>query len=185
MSAEEQSVLVGECDGEWVFEIVDNASWIHVVRAENTLKITVDNNTGSESRPGTILVKSNYFDKNDTLVKTIIVQQDPYLFNVAESSIAMAAEGGVSTIGVSCSGNWNCVADKEWIALEKVANGIKVTVEANTVAEARSGEIIISSTDNDALTATISVTQSAAEVVAPEPAPEPDPNPTPEQPQTL
>ena len=185
MSAEEQSLLVGDCDGEWVFEIVDNASWIHVVRAENTLKITVDNNTGSESRPGTILVKSNYFDKNDALVKTITVKQDPYLFSVAESSVAMAAEGGVSTIGVSCSGNWNCVADKEWIALEKVANGIKVTVEANTVAEARSGEIIISSTDNDALTATISVTQSAAEVVAPEPAPEPDPNPTPEQPQTL
>ena len=184
MSAEEQSVLVGECDGEWVFEIVDNASWIHVVRAENTLKVTVDNNTGSKSRPGTILVKSNYFDKNDALVKTITVQQDPYLFNVAESSVAMAAEGGVSTIGVSCSGNWNYVADKEWIALEKVANGLKVTVEANT-AEARSGEIIISSTDNAELTATISVTQSAVEVVVPEPAPEPDPNPTPEQPQTL
>ena len=184
MSAEEQSVLVGECDGEWVFEIVDNASWIHVVRAENTLKVTVDNNTGSKSRPGTILVKSNYFDKNDALVKTITVQQDPYLFNVAESSVVMAAEGGVSTIGVSCSGNWNYVADKEWIALEKVANGLKVTVEANT-AEARSGEIIISSTDNAELTATISVTQSAVEVVVPEPAPEPDPNPTPEQPQTL
>ena len=65
-----------------------------------------------------------------------------------------------------------------------MANGLKVTVEANT-AEARSGEIIISSTDNAELTATISVTQSAVEVVVPEPAPEPDPNPTPEQPQTL
>jgi hypothetical protein len=90
------------------------------------------------------------------------------LLRLSANSVAIGAEGGSRTITIATypkGEEWSASASSEqdWFTIQEQDNSILVTVEPNTSAEERQGELHISSPKSHFTTRTLTVMQEAAE----------------------
>ena len=104
------------------------------------------------------------------------------VLEVSATQLNFAAVSDEKVIYITANNDWSLEADVDWLSFNQESGEasqekqmVKVYPDDNTVEEARTGKITITS---GRLTKTVSVTQAAAE---PEPEPEPEPDPDPNQ----
>ena len=121
-------------------------SMIEVVAASNDVE---------KERVGYVAIQTG------TVKDTLMIIQDPFVFDVDTKTIEVASQGGVQAVAVKHSRSVTAEADVDWIACElnAKADSIIVTVAENT-GEDRQGTITVKSLE---YAKTISVTQKAPE----------------------
>lgn len=150
--------------------------------SNNALWLTLSPSSGSASTSVTLAVQEN---KTDTarhaypmLSSTDAQWAQSYRLNVTQSaskpyinisSLSLVFDGSSSSQTVMVESNYNIDYSKtqDWLKLEKLSNGIKITVDENTETEkadgSRNDEIIVTAGTE---TKKISVTQRAAKVTS-------------------
>ena len=166
------SISVDCSRGEWTAYADDNSKdWIKVnvsgsTSTQGTVTVTVAANTGTESRSGSVVVKSGA--KRVTIPVT---QATPML--VEKSTVYSVSKGEELYVVVKASGDWTVKSNDSWITAKKneggtstdpaanaLAPGVQITTASNTAMTSRTGTVDVMS---GAEKVTITVIQNSAE----------------------
>lgn len=127
--------------GSWKVS-TNKASWIHLSKNDNILKLHVDENTESTSRSASIELTSgenraSVFVKQSGVDISLSVSSDNMRFN---------ASGGSKSVTVTTNGTWQIVSNTaSWGHVSKNGNQLSVRIEKNRSTQQRSGNITVKS----------------------------------------
>lgn len=158
--------------GEWTAYADDNSKdWIKVnvsgsTSTQGTVTVTVAANTGTESRSGSVVVKSGA--KRVTIPVT---QATP--MQVEKSTVYSVSKGEELYVVVKASGDWTVKSNDSWVTAKKneggtstdpaanaLAPGVQITTAPNTAMTSRTGTVDVMSGEEKV---TITVIQNSAE----------------------
>ena len=146
------SVPVAQTAGATVSSL---ANWLTANFNSQTSMVEIvaaSNDTESE-RAGYVAIQTG------TVKDTIVIVQDPILFKLEKTAVALPGEGGTQAILIEHSRPVTATADADWITcvLNDAADTLAVSVAENS-GEARQGTVTVKSLD---ITKTITITQEA------------------------
>jgi len=128
--------------------IVYDVPWLSVDKGtgagDQTVIVTVQENTSFSSRYATITVSGNGIAEVITVTQTGIVPPPPPV-----TQITFSADGGTQTVPIACNGKWVARSDQSWLALSPT------TGEGNAT-------LTIAATENNTTftrTATVTITK--------------------------
>ena len=114
-----------ESDASWT--LTSNENWINLSHAEGfgdgTVVVTVDDNTTSSSRVGTLML--------NCLGKTIeisVVQESAFV-NSSSTAIAMAAVGDKASVSLSSNVSWSASSSEKWLSVSPTSGSGESTLE--------------------------------------------------------
>ena len=168
---------------EFVIPIVCSGQWGVILDEEEEQYLTVNPMSGTGSTEIVVKVSPNYMTKerrgsiviatNDAscLTKTFEVSQARYIFGLDDvPSTRLTAEPASFAFAVNCSGNWKVELDTDankFLSIDKdsgIGNSkITVNMSLNVLPSNRTGNIVVSSTDNPDLKETIAISQAGYE----------------------
>lgn len=132
-----------ESDAPWT--LTSNENWINLSTTEGfgdgTIVVTVEDNTTSSSRVGTLML--------NCLGKTIeisVVQESAFV-NSSSKAIAMDASGGTASVTLSSNLSWSATSSAKWLSVSPT-NGsgestLELTAEPNTETSQRTAVVTI------------------------------------------
>jgi hypothetical protein len=140
-----------------------SANWIIATMypSTNTIVVTVENNTGTSARSGTITVTAGTAPSVTVNVTQSGISQPSPTLSVTPTSLSIGADDtSQKTLTVTTNqSSWNASASVSWITTTKSGNTLLVKATSNTGALSRSGSITF--TAGSATPVTVSVTQPA------------------------
>ena len=140
-----------------------SADWIALSEVEGTgdatLSLTVDANTSTDSRSGTVA-----FQAGETYYHINLTQDgEGILFSITPESLSFTAEGGNETITVTSNLSWTVTSSDAWLTLSNSSGEgdatLTVVAQENTSTSSRSGILTFKGKD---ITFTVNVTQEGA-----------------------
>ena len=140
-----------------------SADWIALSEVEGTgdatLSLTVDANTSTDSRSGTVA-----FQAGETYYHINLTQDGKgILFSITPESLSFTAEGGNETITVTSNLSWTVTSSDAWLTLSNSSGEgdatLTVVAQENTSTSSRSGILTFKGKD---ITFTVNVTQEGA-----------------------
>ena len=154
------------------WSVTGNKSWIHYSPSSETgnktVTITVDENTSTSSRSGTVTVKTS----DNSISKTVTISQQgatvQKTLTVSKSSINLGhAANSSSTFNVTSNTSWSVTGDKSWMHFSPPSGTgnktVTITVDENTSTSPRSGTVTVKTSDNS-IAKTVAITQQGATV---------------------
>lgn len=157
--------------GAWKVSPPEKDSFVTVSKTTGTgnkntgddviIKITPNYSTSSRSNDITV-TSTDGLDQ-----KKITIKQKAYVFSVSSDSVTIGAKSGdQKTVTVNCSGGDNAWSVSQqpavdWVTCTKSGNTLTIKATKDNTGAARSATITIKAENNESLTKTITVTQSA------------------------
>lgn len=162
-----KTLSISESDGAWSVSNVPD--WLTVSPMAGSgsavLTITAKDNVELADRFATFSINSEFVGHNALLTKSVSVSQKAYEFDGAAVALDKFAAVGATTKTIDltkCTGGWK-VSKPNWISVSplsgKGSSTITIGVTNNVETTPRSGQVVISSTDNPSLTKVVSVEQ--------------------------
>ena len=138
---------------DWI--VIDTKSGI---AGTKELKFSVLRNE-LEIREGTIVIKNEDYN----LVAELYVTQKAFVpaITIEPESLAFAADGGTQEVAITTNFEYEVLENSEWLIVESIENGIKVTVPPSYVMETRNTVITILNNEYN-ISDTIDVVQEPA-----------------------
>ncbi len=140
-----------------------SADWIALSEVEGTgdatLSLTVDANTSTDSRSGTVA-----FQAGETYYHINLTQDGKgILFSITPESLSFSADGGNETITVTSNLSWTVTSSDAWLTLSNSSGEgdatLTVVAQENPSTSSRSGILTFKGKD---ITFTVNVTQEGA-----------------------
>ena len=165
-SGANQSFINIKSNTQWIID--QKPEWISCEMngaGDNVLAVKASENTSTQSREGTIRIKT--LDGKATAeikVTQAAAAGTEASLKVSPTMLEFISGGGIKTITLTSSTKWRVVDKPEWITCNSYGEGngeLSITAAANTTSEKRYGTIKIETNDGKA-TATVSVSQEAA-----------------------
>jgi hypothetical protein len=137
------SLTVTPSDGTWTAS--SNQGWLHITSANTgagsaTINYSLDANTTTQSRTGTITVGAANFTVTQAADST-------YGFSPTSASVAPGSSSGTVSLTVTpSSGTWTASSNQTWLHITSAGSGtgsatISYSVDANNSAQSRTGTI--------------------------------------------
>ena len=149
---------------EWTYETAQ--SWIHVKsKGDSTLTFYLDNNTGENSRTGSITFKMG----SQTLSTTINQSGKPITssLSIAPTNLSKTSDEFADNIAVTTNTSWSASTTSSWISINPISGTGSQTVivggDENT-GGTRTGTVVFKTLDNQ-VTKTLTITQQGNSTV--------------------
>ena len=160
-NGEAQTVNVEAENVEWSVEPNDaTATWLHLEKKEASVVVTVDDNPRIYERTTKFTVKSNTTGVDS---KEITVTQTGSPLSLAVDPLELSFdEPGTKLVTVTVNANWDVSipqGSRDWISIQKGAEGFSVTVTANNNFDVR--EAALSITVDGEEEETVEITQAS------------------------
>ncbi|MBO7220817.1 MAG: BACON domain-containing protein [Alistipes sp.] len=118
-----------------------NADWLTIKKSERGIKVTVPNYVEVEDRTAEITISNEKYG----ISKVVKATQGAFVpaITIEPESLAFAVEGGTQEIAITANIEYEVLENSEWLIVESIKNGIKVTVSPSYVMETRNTIITI------------------------------------------
>ena len=122
----------------------------------------------ANERTDEIVIRSLYYDNNNSLQKVITVSQEVYEFAVDKQTVDIDADGSVAaTVDVRCSGGdsaWGVSASETWVTVTKKNGGFTISASRNTDTQSRTANVSVTR-QNSPVVLNVNVVQAGASEV--------------------
>ena len=141
------------------YEFSTNVDWLTIEKSEKGVSVTVPNYVEVEERTAEITISNEKYGVS----KVISVTQGAFVpaITIEPESLAFAADGGTQEVAITANFEYEVLENSEWLIVESVENGIKVTVSPSYVMETRNTVITILNNEYN-ISDTIDVVQEPA-----------------------
>ena len=104
-------------------------SWMHLSKNDNTLKVRVDENTGTSSRSGSFELTSG-----EKSVRVSVIQAGGEIsLSVSSENVSFGSSGGTKTITVTTNGSWQIgTSTASWGHLTRNGNQLSIRIDRNS-----------------------------------------------------
>lgn len=131
----------------WSVKVEDGSTWLTLSETSGTenvdVKVTASDNASVNSRTATLIFETIHSQK-----LRVVVTQDARYLQVDTREVLFYSKGGTSeAITVSTDGTYSVTTSQSWLSITQSANTFTVTASENSGIDARFGKIIISLTD--------------------------------------
>ena len=108
------------------YEFSTNVDWLTIEKSEKGVSVTVPNYVEVEERTAEITISNEKYGVS----KVISVTQGAFVpaITIEPESLAFAADGGTQEVAITANFEYEVLENSEWLIVESVENGIKVTV---------------------------------------------------------
>ena len=122
---------------------VPSADWIGVAETESGITVTVGRNESTEPRSGSVTISNN---EDSKIISVRQEGDEPPVDNtltITPARVTFPVEGGSETFMVTSEPAWTATPAADWITVELVDGGFKVTVGACPLAAGRGGVVMV------------------------------------------